>query len=169
MNIKQRVQIAIETKNFITTKRDHKFYQAVAERFKLWTMWFPGCTVHHWDENHCNNHPLNLGCMTSAEHTILHHKGIIRLNKNKSRPISISKIKPIIEIDNILYTVTHAALIFDINPGSLRTAIYEGRTSCKDLEFKVIKNDWYWKIDGYNRETKIRDRILAEGYPSRSY
>lgn len=83
----------IENKEFITKKRNKKFHKFVAERFKSWTMWFPGCDVHHWDENPCNNHPLNLGCMTHKEHMKLHgdaKKGILRSSEIK---IKISKTK----------------------------------------------------------------------------
>jgi hypothetical protein len=66
----------IENKQFITPKRNTHFHKFVAERFKSWTMWFPGCVVHHWDENPCNNHPLNLGCMTASEHSRLHSAGV---------------------------------------------------------------------------------------------
>lgn len=96
--LEQKLQIAIKTDNFTTSKRYQYFYQAVAKHFKDLTGWFDGCVVHHIDENPCNNHPSNLKCMTNSEHAILHSKS--RKGKKRGIPIDKEKLKELIMLSN---------------------------------------------------------------------
>lgn len=149
----KQLQIAIETKNFITDKRDKRFHQAVAKRFKSWTMWFPGCVVHHWDENPCNNHPLNLGCMTRSEHMSLHMKGnkhnVGKKASDKTRnKMSKTRIgntygkrntKNFLIINGLIYTIAEVSLKFNFNLKSLRSTVSQGKTKFKELNFTISK------------------------------
>lgn len=154
----------IENKEFITTKRNRRFYMFVAEYFKDVTKWFPKCTIHHLDENPCNNHPLNLSCMTKAEHCSIHRKGkarseetIIKMRESNigkhhtaeaiakmCKPYTLDRIANItkyyIIINDITFTIVEASNKFSLNLNSLKNTIYKGRTKYNGLEFKVVTN-----------------------------
>ena len=54
-----------------TGRRVFGVHQLVAMTFN--SDWFPGCIVHHVDENKYNNNDWNLECMSRAEHARLHN------------------------------------------------------------------------------------------------
>lgn len=83
--LEHKFKLALETNNFITTKREPKFYRMIAKHFKEVTEWFDGCVVHHKDGNPCNNHPSNLQCLTIKDHNLLHNYSRKSINRELNR------------------------------------------------------------------------------------